>query len=450
MRVVREVLAARNLPGELHSFPFHNFGQARNQALEICRASSGEFSHLLLLDADMELVVEQAEWPPPLQQAQYLLRQRIQDLSWANIRVIGRDLACHYVGRTHEYLSRCGPLLPLPGAWIRDHACGSNRPLKAKRDSAWLEECLREGREPARNTFYLAQTYQGARRFSEAALLYQRRLAMGGWPEEVYLSHLELAQCLFLLGDVVGFQRQLWQAYRMRPTRAEALYRLAVFHFAAKDYGECLRLCRLGERIGPCDDLLGTQDELYQGKFSLVLLTCQARLGKAPLTDVSRARRTCRRLAVDPDASPRARSAAREIWKFCARDSGRLFGPGRQTPIGPAGYESVTEPICPELALEHLAWVPGKIPFAQSWLRLARDVHGMHRFAGCNPQSRLSSLTEPFYFCGSEGNSAIGLTRLQGSDRLLVELHSARDGSHFYELALRPVLRALKPIEFYR
>ena len=31
---VKSFFAARNLPGELHEFPFHNFEQARNAALD--------------------------------------------------------------------------------------------------------------------------------------------------------------------------------------------------------------------------------------------------------------------------------------------------------------------------------------------------------------------------------------------------------------------------------
>ncbi len=477
MQIVREFFAGRNLAGEIHNLSFQDFGQTRNEALDICRASSGEFSHLLLLEADMELVVEQTEWPPPLEQAQYLLRQRTQHWSWSNVRVLGRELASQYVGRTHEYLTHGRTAIPLQGAWIRDHACGSNRPLKVQRDSAWLEECLREGSDPARNTFYLAQTYHSGARFSEAALFFQRRVDLGGWPEEVYLSRLGLADCLLMLGDLTGFQGQLWQAYRERPIRAEALYRLAAFHFGNGDYHECLRLCRLGERIGPCEDLLMRQDDLYHGKFALLLLTSQARLGKAPKSDGSRARRTCRRLSVDPEASLQTRSAAREIWKFCARQSSRLFGPTRRVPRSPSeatspsvvplrgprvvadttlaefaetNSASVPQPVCAELALEHLGWVEGCVPSDHGWLRLARDVHGMHRFACCDDRSRLLSLTDPFTFCGSEGRLASRLLRSERSHRLQVEFHSARDGWHCCELAVGPVVLAMKPLDSYR
>src|SRR3954464_1279870 len=60
---IRNFFAARNIPGELHSFPFINFAQARNAALDRARASAMPFDYLLLLDADMELSVHAAAFP---------------------------------------------------------------------------------------------------------------------------------------------------------------------------------------------------------------------------------------------------------------------------------------------------------------------------------------------------------------------------------------------------
>jgi hypothetical protein len=54
---IKDFFAARNLPGELHSFPFHNFDQARDAALDCAYASPPAYDYLLLDDADMELVV---------------------------------------------------------------------------------------------------------------------------------------------------------------------------------------------------------------------------------------------------------------------------------------------------------------------------------------------------------------------------------------------------------
>ena len=54
---IRAFFAARNIPGELHSIPFHNFEQARNAALDCAYASPLACDYILFADADMELVV---------------------------------------------------------------------------------------------------------------------------------------------------------------------------------------------------------------------------------------------------------------------------------------------------------------------------------------------------------------------------------------------------------
>ena len=73
---IRSFFAARNIPGELHSFPFENFEQARNAALDRAYASPLAFDYLLFDDADMELVVEDADFRTRLTAPSYRLSAR--------------------------------------------------------------------------------------------------------------------------------------------------------------------------------------------------------------------------------------------------------------------------------------------------------------------------------------------------------------------------------------
>ncbi len=45
---IRAFFSARNIPGELHSFPFHNFAQARNTALDFAYASALAYDYSLI------------------------------------------------------------------------------------------------------------------------------------------------------------------------------------------------------------------------------------------------------------------------------------------------------------------------------------------------------------------------------------------------------------------
>src|SRR5437773_1222364 len=68
---IRSFFDARNIPGELHGFPFVNFEQARNEALDRACASKLPFDYLLLIDADMELTVQNPAFSQDLTSAAY-------------------------------------------------------------------------------------------------------------------------------------------------------------------------------------------------------------------------------------------------------------------------------------------------------------------------------------------------------------------------------------------
>src|SRR5882724_4033224 len=85
---IRSFFAARGLPGELHSFPFENFEQARNAALDRAEVTPLAYDYLLLADADMELVVEDRGFRTGLEAPGYRLIQRAHsDLTYWNTRL---------------------------------------------------------------------------------------------------------------------------------------------------------------------------------------------------------------------------------------------------------------------------------------------------------------------------------------------------------------------------
>ena len=160
-QLIEQFFADRGIPGEFHDFTFENFAQARNEALERARASALPFDYILLTDADMELTGQNPAFSQDLTAAAYLVLQNSGVTYW-NIRLLRRDVPASYLGVTHEYLDvRAGETRNLEGISFIDHATGSNRVDKYKRDVRLLTNAIATERDTgmiARYNFYLANT----------------------------------------------------------------------------------------------------------------------------------------------------------------------------------------------------------------------------------------------------------------------------------------------------
>jgi tetratricopeptide (TPR) repeat protein len=275
---IRSFFAARNIPGELHRFPFVNFAQARNEALERGRASTLHFDYLLLVDADMELVVDVPAFSQDLTLAAYTVRQRGR-ISYRNIRLLRRDVRARYRGVTHEFLSiDCGETGNVGDISFLDHASGSNRKDKYQRDLRLLTEALPVERDPlmiARYMFYLANTLRDSGQREAALRMYLRRAGYGHWQQEVFMSLLHAA----ILKEALGYDREdvistYTEAAAACPTRAEALHGAARFCRTNGLYERGYAFAVQGLTIARPDDALFPEDWIYDYGLRDELAVC--------------------------------------------------------------------------------------------------------------------------------------------------------------------------------
>ncbi|MCX4981463.1 glycosyltransferase [Streptomyces sp. NBC_00572] len=219
--LIRTALAG--IPGELREEPWVNFGH--NRSLNIAHAR-GRADYLLLLDADH--VLRQEGPLSALTADGYMIRHE-GALEYRIKRLVRGDLPWRYEGVTHEYLTAEGDLAQehLDALVIEDYADGGSRHDKFERDARLLGAELERDPSNPRTVFYLAQTMRDLGRTEEAADLYERRAAMGGWGEEVYYSLLQSGVLRADSGDWPAGMDALSRAWESRPERLEACYELS-------------------------------------------------------------------------------------------------------------------------------------------------------------------------------------------------------------------------------
>jgi glycosyltransferase involved in cell wall biosynthesis len=321
---MRALFDAAGVAGEIHSTEFHDFGSARNEALDRCRASRAPFDYILLTDADMELHIENPEFRGMLQGPAYALRQT-NWISYYNVRLIRRDHDARYIGMTHEFLSAGWPLARLDALWFFDHACGSSHAVKYERDIRLLTRELELDPHNARSMFFLAQTYRISGNPRQAIEWYRRHDEIANWDEELWYSRYATALCFREMGEEKEFIEEALEAWRMRPTRAEPLYALARYYQAQKRYEEAMSVAEMGSAVSfPAGDDFFIYDRAYVYGFAEEISIAGYYSASAERRAAGRA--ACASLATRRDVPPPVRETARRNWVFYAKSAAELFG----------------------------------------------------------------------------------------------------------------------------
>ena len=263
-QIIEKFFADRKIPGLLGKCEFKSFAQARNVALAAARSSPIPYDYLLLCDADMELVVKDPTWLDDVQGDSFDMFQIAGAVQYKNRRLAKTGTTGVYITPTHEFINLdTGGCIPMEKAFFNDHADGSNRKDKFKRDIKLLKEELGKNPKDVRCMYYLAQSYRDAGKHEKAAKWYKRRVEAGGWDEEVWSAQQCYAACLGSMGDDAGYVRETLRAYQMRPSRAETLFDLSKIF---REKGENALAALFSERameIPKTGDALFVNDYIY-------------------------------------------------------------------------------------------------------------------------------------------------------------------------------------------
>ena len=275
-------MAEYEIPGELHERPWVDFGHNRTESLNYSKDKS---DYRLIIDADDVLVVENPEVNPFLNIDKdfYKIKLRLGSLAYYRSQVIRGNQDWKYVGVLHEYLSGPeGVSLEedfLEGVEMHASVSGHNRDIKGKdkyyNDALIFEKAiLTTPKEDLpidlerRYVFYMAQSYRDAGMNERSIEAYERRVDLGGWNEEVYISKYWVARQKQTMGkpdeEVIDAYLKAWE---YRPNRLESLYHLIKFLGSKKRYALAFALSSVGMKTGPCSDILFVEDEIWKWRM---------------------------------------------------------------------------------------------------------------------------------------------------------------------------------------
>ena len=256
----------RGIPGIVPRTTFRTFEQARNEALDAALKSGLDFDYLLFADADFELVAENAGFKREISAAAHsmLIKHHSGSLEYPLLRLARRDTPLRFVGVTHEYPDVGQTPRPLvTGVYFRDNATGSSRVEKYERDIRLLSEALAANPKDARSAFYLGNSYFDIGRYDDAISAYAKRIALGGWAEELFYSMYRTGQCYQGLGREGEMFRQLLATFDAFPHRAEPLHVLALHEQRSGRHRSAYLFARQGSEVAKPVEGLFVQADVY-------------------------------------------------------------------------------------------------------------------------------------------------------------------------------------------
>lgn len=252
----------------LHERPWKNFGENRQQALEMARLM-GWCDYILFMDADdtLNTINPNFHWPD-LTLPGYKLPIHYGDTRYSRCCLVRADAPWRWEGVVHEYLDSPVALqqgeLTDPFIVVHHDGARSKNPHTYRKDAALLEMA-----DPTpRNVFYLAQSYRDAGMSDDALKTYLRRAAMGGWEEEAWFASYEAAKLKEALNqpphEVTG---AYLDCYQRRPTRAEPLFHLSRYHRCRNEFHLAYLVSSRGAKIALSSDVLFVNASVYEWRL---------------------------------------------------------------------------------------------------------------------------------------------------------------------------------------
>lgn len=284
VEVCNKFLESSGKPFKVSVEPFKHFGYNRTvsfqKAQELCKELEWdpETTYAMAVDADMIIKPSPEFKDFKMSVPGYRVIQQNGALKYFNSRFMQCSYNWKCVGATHEYWSGDpSDKIPFEIFHIQDVNDGGCKSDKFDRDIRLLTEELETEPNNPRTNFYLAQSYKDIGRFEDAIKYYKLRIKIGGWIEEVWYSHYQIAKCYELLKNPEKMEAWAIKAFKFNPKRAEPLYFLVKYFKNAYEHYKAYHYYLKGKDIPyPKDDVLFIEHDIYNGLFDYenTILAC--------------------------------------------------------------------------------------------------------------------------------------------------------------------------------
>lgn len=281
-QVIKDFMQSKGIPGELHEQPWVNFGYNRNEALKLAK---GKADYVFFIDADEYLQAEPDFQFPELTQDQYFIEIVHAGSRYLRTHLIKNALNWEWKGVLHEAVvcAECKTRATIPHIFniYTTEGARSKDPKKFEKDAQILEAGLKDEPDNSRYVFYLAQSYRDAGNYPLAIQNYKKRIEMGGWEEEIFISMFQVAsleEAMEMPDEVVIADYK--KAYAYRKSRIEPLFSLARRFNREKKSSLAYEIAKLALSIPRTRDILFVQNWMYEYGLSLELSVAAYWTGK--------------------------------------------------------------------------------------------------------------------------------------------------------------------------
>ena len=231
IEIIQDFLYKNNINGVIVQEPFKDFSHNRNFALKSCLGMS---DYILFLDADMILKIKDFDKKTLWDYDYYYILQGTESFYYQNTRIVKNNGLFNYICVTHEYIgvppNSKSSIIEKNQLFISDIGDGGCKNDKFERDIRLLSNAILLEPKNDRYHFYLANSYHDSGKFSEAINMYEKRIELGGWAQEVWYSYYRIGLCYKNMNKPVEAINAWLNGYNFNQLRVENLFEI-IHHY---------------------------------------------------------------------------------------------------------------------------------------------------------------------------------------------------------------------------